>query len=222
MTPPLRNPGELQVHSHDRLHIRSYGRELESVIEFNARLAHIGIFCKDLDAMVDFYTKEFGMVVTDSGLGKSGKAAIRRRGAFLSADPTEHHQIALIEGRDPATPPTTAQISFLVDDLAQLRAFWNHVDETGIPVQVVKNHGNAWSVYIDDPDGNMIEVYTHAPWYVQQPLGEPLDLTDSEEEILRQTEALVARDPAARPRDEWMAEMATKMAAARPSFQTNV
>lgn len=187
--------------------------------DFNPRLAHLGIFCKDLDAMIEFYTKEFGMVVTDSGLGKSGKAGTRRPGAFLSADPTEHHQLALIAGREPGTPPTTAQISFLVPTLAELRAFWKHVEETGIPVEVVKNHGNAWSVYIDDPDGNMLEVYTHSPWYVQQPLGEPLDLSDSEAEIMRQTEELVARDPAARPRDEWMAEMREKLAAAQVSFK---
>lgn len=187
--------------------------------DFNPRLAHLGIYCKDLDAMIDFYTREFGMVVTDSGVGKSGKAATKRPGAFLSADPTEHHQLALIAGRDPDTPPTTAQISFLVPSLAELRSFWRHVEETGIPVEVVKNHGNAWSVYIDDPDGNMIEVYAHSPWYVQQPLGEPLDLTDSEDEIMRQTEALVARDPEARPRDVWMAQMREKLAAAQVSFR---
>ena len=187
--------------------------------EFNPRLAHLGIFCKDLDAMIAFYTREFGMIVTDSGLGKSGKAATRRRGAFLSADPSEHHQLALIEGRDPETLPTTAQISFLVPTLGQLRAFWAHVVQTGIPVQVVKNHGNAWSVYIDDPDGNMIEVYTHAPWYTEQPVGEPLDLTQSEEEILRQTKELVSHDPASRPREQWMAEMTVKLAAAQVSFQ---
>lgn len=186
--------------------------------EFNPRLAHLGIFCKDLDAMVDFYTREFKMVVTDSGLGKSGKAGIQRRGAFLSADPTEHHQLALIEGRDPGTPPTTAQISFLVSGLDELRSFWAHVQETGIPVQVVKNHGNAWSVYIDDPDGNMLEVYAHSDWYVQQPLGEPLDLSDSVEEILRQTKELVARDPLSRPREEWMAEMKEKLASGEVYF----
>lgn len=186
---------------------------------FNPRLAHLGIFCKDLDAMVDFYTREFGMIVTDSGLGKSGKAATQRRGAFLSADPTEHHQLALIEGRQENTPPTTAQISFRVPTLAELRAFWGHVVVTDIPVQVVKNHGNAWSVYIDDPDGNMIEVYAHSPWYVRQPLGEPLDLTDSEDEIIRQTEELVAQDPASRPRDQWIAEMEEKLVAAQVSFR---
>ncbi|MBD1593716.1 VOC family protein [Arthrobacter sp. S1_S22] len=183
--------------------------------EFNPRLAHLGIFCKDLDAMVEFYCREFGMIISDSGLGKSGKAGIKRRGAFLTGDPSEHHQLALIEGRAKDTPPTTAQISFLVPTLSELRAFWRHVQKTGIPVQVVKNHGNAWSIYIDDPDGNMIEVYTHSDYYTQQPLGEPLNLEDSEEEILRQTEELVKQDPEARPRTEWMAEQAEKLKAAR-------
>lgn len=183
--------------------------------DFNPRLAHLGIFCKDLDAMVDFYCREFGMIISDSGLGKSGKAAVQRRGAFLTADPAEHHQLALIEGRDPDTPPTTAQISFVVPSLAELRNFWVHVKETGIPVQVVKNHGNAWSIYIDDPDGNMLEIYAHSDFYVQQPLGEPLNLEDSEEDILRQTEELVKQDPEARPRSEWMAEQSRKLEAAR-------
>ena len=65
----------------------------------------------------------------------------------------------------------------------------------------------------------MIEVYTHAPWYTQQPVGEPLDLTQPEEEILQQTKALVSQDPAARPREQWMAEMTEKLAAAQVSFQ---
>lgn len=183
--------------------------------EFNPRLAHLGIFCKDLDAMIEFYCREFGMIISDAGLGKSGKAGIQRRGAFLTGDPSEHHQLALIEGREPGTPPTTAQISFLVPSLSELRAFWRHVVKTGIPVEVVKNHGNAWSIYIDDPDGNMIEVYAHSDWYSQQPLGELLNLDDSEEDILRQTEELIKQDPQARPRTEWMADQAAKLKAAR-------
>lgn len=184
-------------------------------MEFSPRLAHLGIFCIDLEAMIAFYTREFGIIVSDSGLGKSGKAAVQRPGAFLTADPTEHHQLALIAGRDPETPPTTAQISFVVKSLTELKAFWRHVVETGIPVEVVKNHGNAWSIYINDPDGNMLEVYAHAPWYVQQPLGEPLNLDDSEEEILRQTEELAKQDPAACPREEWMAGITERIAQAQ-------
>lgn len=189
---------------------------------FNPKLAHLGIFCKDLDAMIDFYCREFGMIISDAGLGKSGKAAIQRRGAFLTADAGEHHQLALIEGRDPNTPPTTAQISFVIPSLSELRAFWVHVKETGIPVQVVKNHGNAWSIYIEDPDGNMLEVYAHADWYVSQPLGEPLNLEDSEEEILRQTEELVKADPKAMPRDEWMKSQQEKIDAARPKLEVSL
>jgi catechol 2,3-dioxygenase len=188
---------------------------------FNPALAHLGIYCIDLEAMIEFYCREFGMVVTDSGLGKSGKAHVQRPGAFLSADPTEHHQLALIAGREPGTKPTTAQISFRVPSLSELRAFWKHVVKTGIPVEVVKNHGNAWSVYIDDPDGNMIEVYAHSPWYVQQPLGEPLDLDLDEDEIMRQTEELASSDPASCPREEWVKQMEEKLAAAQVSFRSD-
>jgi len=187
---------------------------------FNPQLAHLGIFCKDLDAMIEFYCREFGMVVSDSGLGKSGKAGTKRRGAFLTADPTEHHQLALIEGRDADTPPTTAQISFRVPSLAELRTFWKHVVETAIPVQVVKNHGNAWSIYIDDPDGNMLEIYAHSPWYMEQPTGEPLDLTKSEDDIMRETEELVkSSGSVVIPRDEWIESMKQRLAEAQVSFQ---
>lgn len=29
-----------------------------------------------------------------------------------------------------------------------------------------RNHGNAWSIYFADPEGNRIELYTPSPWYV--------------------------------------------------------
>lgn len=182
---------------------------------FAPRLRHIGIFVKDLDAMVEFYCKNFGMVVTDSGIGASGKNYTRRPGAFLSADPTEHHQLALIAGRDPDAPGTVAQISFLVDSLTTLKAFYRHVVATDIPIEVIKNHGNAWSIYVNDPDGNFVEVYAHSHWYIPQPGSYPLDLNKSEEEIIRETDEIAAKHPGARPRDEWIAEMTEKMNAAR-------
>ncbi|MFF1920464.1 VOC family protein [Streptomyces sp. NPDC058221] len=188
---------------------------MPDAIDFSPRLKHAGIFVKDLEAMTEFYCKNFGMIVTDSGMGASGKNYTRRPGAFLSADPTEHHQLALISGRDPEAPGTVAQISFLLDSLTALKAFYQHVLATGIPVEVIKNHGNAWSVYVNDPDGNFVEVYVHSPYYIPQPGSYPLDLDKSEQEILRETDEIAAKDPGARPREEWIAEMAQKMEAAK-------
>ena len=76
-----------------------------------AYFKHVGIYVHDLPAMADFYTRWFGLVQTDGGMGSSGK------GAFFSSDPAEHHQIVMVVGRDPASKPTINQLSFLVDDL---------------------------------------------------------------------------------------------------------
>lgn len=67
-----------------------------------AKFKHIGMYVCDLDKMVDFYPRWFGLVVTGGGMGSSG------RGAFLSSDPTEHHQIALVVGREPGSKPIPA------------------------------------------------------------------------------------------------------------------
>ena len=54
-----------------------------------------------------------------------------------------------------------------------------------------RDHGNAWSIYFSDPEGNRMEVYMPSPWYVAQPFGEPLDLTQPAEAIHAKTEAMV-------------------------------
>lgn len=184
-------------------------------MKFSPNLGHIGLFCKDLDAMVEFYTKNFGMIISDSGDGESGKARTVRRGYFLTSDPEEHHQLVLIEGRGEDTPPTTAQISFLIPSLDELRAFYHHVKANDIPIEIVKNHGNAWSIYILDPDGNMLEIYANADYYVSQPITVLMDLDWTNEEILAQTEEIVKADPSWRPRSEWVKEQAEKIEAAK-------
>ena len=68
------------------------------------RLSHSTIAARDLDAMVDFYTDVLGFVVTNRGLaGPDGPEL-----AFMSQDPSEHHQMVFIsaEGtRPPYLPP---------------------------------------------------------------------------------------------------------------------
>ncbi len=59
--------------------------------------------------MVDFYSRIFGLVVTDRGHSGRGFEI-----AFLSRDPIEHHQIAIAAGRPKDASPTINQISFRV------------------------------------------------------------------------------------------------------------
>ena len=73
----------------------------------DAQLCHIGLYAFDLETMVDFYSRTFGLVVTDRGHSKRGFDI-----AFLSRDPIEHHQIAIASGRPKEAVHTTVnQIS---------------------------------------------------------------------------------------------------------------
>ena len=74
-------------------------------------------------------------------------------------------------------------------------------------------HGNAWSVYFSDPEGNRIEMFCDTPWYVPQPLGYEIDLDKSEDELYRETEAMCRAKPGFKPMEEWRAEISKKIAA---------
>jgi catechol 2,3-dioxygenase len=72
-------------------------------------------------------------------------------------------------------------------------------------------HGNAWSIYLFDPEGNRIELYTPSPWYIEQPYGVPIDLSQSESDILAQTEKLIQDDPTRVSKQEWSQGLKAKI-----------
>ena len=72
-------------------------------------------------------------------------------------------------------------------------------------------HGNAVSIYFRDPEGNRLEVFMDTPWYCEQPLREPIDLSQPDDAILARAEAIARSRPRFQPRAEWRAEMARRM-----------
>ncbi|MEK8047502.1 VOC family protein [Ideonella margarita] len=165
--------------------------------------AHFGIYTYDLDRMVDFYTQVFRLTITDEGIGKN----FGNRLVFMSATDDQHHQFVLSAGRSPeAKVSTIMQASFLVPDLAELRLNREKAEALGATAIQPMNHGNAWSVYYFDPEGNRVEVYMDTPYYVNQPYGTPLDLSLSETELLAQTHAMVRDDPSYMPLADWQAK----------------
>lgn len=115
---------------------------------------------------------------------------------FLSRDPREHHQLVLASGR-PANPGFNVvnQISFRVPDLGALRRFHDRLLAEGASEMHPVTHGNAISVYCRDPEGNRLELFMDTPWYCDQPLRETIDLSQSDEAILAQAEAIAKRFP---------------------------
>lgn len=168
--------------------------------------SHFGIYVTDLERMVTFYTKVFDLTITDRGVGRTFKNQL----VFTSASPDQHHQLVIASGR-PAdvTFSTVMQLSFLVPSIQSMREIWAKAEQHGATEIRGLNHGNALSVYMLDPERNMVEFYVDTPFYVEQPHGDPLDLSKSDEEILQETEEVCRRDPTFKLLEQWREEFAT-------------
>jgi catechol 2,3-dioxygenase len=173
-----------------------------------ASFSHFGINVIDLPRMREFYTRVLGLVVTDGGTIPGGPTL-----AFLSRDPDEHHQMVLVSGRPPGGGANVVnQISFKVPALADLKAMHARVREEGVTEFRIVTHGNAWSVYFADPEGNRVEIFVDTPWHTPQPLAEPFDIEAPETTIFAQAEALCRSRPGFMPRAEWRKAQAERMA----------
>jgi catechol 2,3-dioxygenase len=171
-------------------------------------LSHMGIFVTDMERMVRFYAEVLGLTVTDRGQGITFDNEL----AFLSSDPEKHHQVALASGRPKdATFSTVMQASFAVGSLDDLRAVKAKALANGATGLRALDHGNAWSIYFKDPEGNTVEVYLDTAFHVPQPHGDPLDLDMSDEEILRTTEAACRKDPGFMLRADYVRRLSETM-----------
>lgn len=174
-------------------------------------LSHVGVYVTDMKRLEAFYCGALDLIVTDRGIGNRFKNQL----VFMSAEPTHHHQLALASGRPAGAPSTVMQLSFKVQSLDQLRAVRAKALAQGAKDLFGLNHGNALSIYFNDPEDNLVEVYLDTPFYVPQPHGDPLDLDKSDEEIMRETEAACRRDPGFMPLAEWEASMLRRLAESR-------
>ena len=130
---------------------------------------HTGTFCEDLDMMVDFYCQKLGFIVSDKGVASTG-----HRLFFLTQNPEVHHQVVLFDGKPHDLPFNPInQLSFLLDSIDDLKSYYRFARENGIEGIEQVDHGNAWSMYFKDPEGNPIEMYVDSPFYTNQPCREP-------------------------------------------------
>jgi catechol 2,3-dioxygenase len=173
--------------------------------DYSLTFSHMGFFVRDLDKMVRFYCDVLGFFQTDMGL--LGPVELR----FLSRDPTEHHQIVLKSGRGEDQTTTIDQISLRVGSLEELRMVYARLVAADIPNLDPATHGNAWSLYFPDPEGNRIEVYTDSEYYVSQPCKVKVDLGRPAEELRAENEAMCRGLGGFKPVSEWQAEMRTLM-----------
>ena len=175
------------------------------------RWSHAFVHVQSMERMLGFYTDVLGFEVTDRGdLG--GKSV-----AFLSQVETDHHQLAFMEsggGEDAPTRNRVAHFAFRVESLEEVQALHGRLraDERTANVSPV-THGNAWSLYFADPEGNGIEVFCDSPWHVRQPQGGAWDPAASEGEIHAATRAAFENTAGFGPIDDYYRERRAHLAA---------
>lgn len=157
------------------------------------QLAHVGLYVRDIQKMEAFYTKVVGLLVSDRGLARGTDFV------FMTAQPGAHHQFVIATGRLPQGASTVNQSSFRVRNLDELKEIYRRMKAAHTPAMRTVSHGNALSVYGDDPEGNMVEVYMDTEWHVPQPHMEPIDLEQPNEQILAWNESHCRKTPGFMP-----------------------
>lgn len=171
-------------------------------------LSHTTVAVRDIDAMLDFYCEVLGFVVTNRGEVGEGSQM-----AFVSQDPTEHHQLVFVSG----LPETEHQfvmadhMAFRTGTLDDLRVIGARLDEAGVQSVIPINHGNAWSLYFNDPEGNGLECFVDSPFHVAQPFADGFDLSADDTTIEAETRAKIESDPEFQPMSDWQTQFRARL-----------
>ncbi len=172
--------------------------------------SHIGIHVRDLPKMERFYTEFLELTVTDRG--ELDTALGRLDFVFTSSDPREHHQLVLAAGRPESIPFNVInQISFRVENFPKLRDLYRRSAEYEVTDMRPVTHGNAVSIYFRDPEGNRIELFCDTPWYVDQPMVIPMDMSMTDEKLWAWIEDTAGKLPGFKPVEEWRRQMTERM-----------
>jgi catechol 2,3-dioxygenase len=141
-------------------------------------VGHVVLKVRDLERAAVFYRDMLGLTEV---------ARFKGRMAFFSAG-TNHHDLAVLALGPEARPAPADAVGLyhvalkIGDRLEDLRAAKAHLEARGISVRRTANHRVSQSIYIEDPDGNGIELFVDADPTIWQenPAAvatvEPLDL----------------------------------------------
>jgi catechol-2,3-dioxygenase len=127
-------------------------------------LGHLVLYVRDVNRSADFYREVLGW---HQILPEPGETAV---GAAAFSSGRTHHELLLIEVGSDATPiPAGRRVGMYhfglnvgeTDD--DLRAMVNTLQAAGATIVGASDHTVTHSLYIEDPDGNEIELYVDVP-----------------------------------------------------------
>lgn len=124
-----------------------------------ASIGHVHLTVADLDRSIAFYEGVLGFSVTQ----RYGAQA-----AFLAAGDYHHHIGVNTWESAGGTPPPAGHTglyhtAFLYPDRASLGDALRRVRGAGLSLTGVADHGVSEALYLDDPDGNGVELYRDKP-----------------------------------------------------------
>jgi catechol-2,3-dioxygenase len=126
-------------------------------------LGHVVLYVSDLERSAGFYRDVLDFRQVFGGPGASFRAA-----AFSSG--RTHHELLLIEVGEDAEPiPAGRRVGMyhfglkIGDTDYELREALSRLSDAGAEVVGTGDHGFTHSIYVLDPDGNEVELYSDVP-----------------------------------------------------------
>ena len=129
----------------------------------------VGLKVRDLDRLAGFYRDAIGLVVLDRG----------KDGATLGAGdvPLLHLERAPAAKPDDTREAGLYHTAFLMPTRADLARWILHAARTKVPLTGASDHAVSEAFYLDDPEGNGVEVYSDRPAESWQWTGSDLRIT---------------------------------------------
>ena len=122
-----------------------------------SKIGHVGLYCRDLPKMVDFYTRLLGFKVSD----------VNEKGATFLRFGADHHSFVLVkmpddEQKKGAGAKLLQQIAMEVADLETLKRIRKYLLAQGVNVHGKIKHegpGTDYTFDFDDPEGNRLQFF---------------------------------------------------------------
>ncbi|HLN19943.1 MAG TPA: VOC family protein [Bacteroidales bacterium] len=128
-------------------------------IPAETRVGHVHLKVSDLKRSLAFYCDILGFELT---------TMYGRDAAFISAG-GYHHHIGLNTWYSKNSPPADPRsvglfhVALLYPSRKDLAAILQRILEAGYPIGGASDHGVSEAIYLEDPDGNGIELYCDRP-----------------------------------------------------------
>jgi len=122
------------------------------------KIGHVGLYCRDLAKMVDFYTRVLGFKVSD----------VNEKGMTFLRFGSDHHSFVLAqmspdEVKKGAGATLLQQIAMEVASLDALKRIRKTLLDQGVNVRGKIKHegpGNDYTFDFDDPEGNRLQFFS--------------------------------------------------------------